>query len=105
MGHRIAEGLELLIDGSELGVVQLKTPIEILDLGLVRPLTGDVPDIAEDHQATVGLGWAEPDRDRKFGAVLAQSVKFDPGAHRPRDSCADVAIAMAAMCAAIAFGY
>src|SRR6185369_5807889 len=103
--YRIAEGLQLLVDRGKLGIVQLEAPVEILDLGLVGPLIGDVTDVAEHCQATIGEGRAEADRDRKLGTILAPTVEFEPGTHRPRLRRADIAGSIADMVAAVAFGY
>src|SRR4029453_9050423 len=46
----------------------------------------------------------EADRDRKFGAVLAQPVEFESGPHRPCLRCADIAGSVADMAAPVAFG-
>src|SRR5438105_7573921 len=78
--------------------------IFLLQRALDSLAIGDVADGAHDERAAVGLQRAQTDFDGKLTAVLAQSVKLQTRAHRPRSRLPEVAGAMGNMAASVPAG-
>src|SRR5207248_42316 len=94
---RVGSGFE---QAAKLVFCLLEVRILFLECLFEAPALGYIPDGRSDEESILTPQWTETDFDRKLGAVLAQTVERDAGAHRSETRFREESRAMTWMIAA-----